>query len=147
METERDSTWPYASLLFYGFFGSHDAEGRRLVRRTISAWLLIMAGMLTLGADWAGGARWAMVAIVVLGGLLMVWANRRYVASLDELAASIQLGSFAVAYGVVVVMILGMIAVAFALDRMIDPLILLVVFPMAEPVRGLILARLARRYE
>jgi len=143
--------WPYASLLLFGFFGSNTPEGKRLVWQTMPALLVIVA------------AAWALLGIIprllpgaVLAGLIpaavafIFWANACYLGTLDELSRRIQVEAFAFTYGAVMVLAAAIVAVLLAVPdeaaRFGHPAAYLVLLVLVEPLRGLALVVLARKY-
>lgn len=146
-DEDTRADWPYGTLFFFGFFGTETPEGRRLAWQ--SSALLVFFLVCVLGLrDGYGRAFPDVLWVVGIPGSVvgLWWAYARYLGALDELSRAIQLKAFAVAYGAVMTLVAGALAVAW-----IDPapavpehLVLLPVF--AEGFRGLALAVLARRY-
>ena len=82
-EEEGKASWPYATLVFFGFFGTATPEGRRLARWTAMATVGAAIGGAGLASGWPGGPGrlvWAvgMVALaeVVRGAALAFFARR-----------------------------------------------------------------------
>lgn len=146
--TEQEASWPYASLLIFGFFGTDSPEGRRLARQTtiILGLMVIAAFVLSLpGVPLA--VRIAAAALLPLGVLGMGLSYAAYIRDLDELSRSLQLKAFAVAYIAVMTIALGIVAYdVLTPGPVVFDAGVLVLLVIAEPVRAAALAWLARRY-
>ena len=145
--TQGGSEWRYGSLLFWGFFGRDTPEGRRFGRET-TGWLALLAlAAVTASVGWLPAATLGVgLPVVVLG---IAWSYARYLSRLDELSRRIQMDSFAVSYGVA--MVIGAVLAGWGLVNpegvgAISPAAVFVVLACAEVVRGVVLVRLARRY-
>ncbi len=150
VELERDGeSWPYASLMFFGFFGTSTPEGRRLARWTTAATLGLALGLGGLAFGWPSGpARLVWVVLVPMMVVLMAFAYARYLAALDELARLIQLQAFAVAYGFAMLVAAGLYVYALAGEaHEVNGVLAAAMFGLAEVVRGAALAVFARRHE
>ncbi|HEY8379995.1 MAG TPA: hypothetical protein VIK91_26075 [Nannocystis sp.] len=148
-EAEGKASWPYATLLFFGFFGTATPEGRRLAQWTALATVGAFIGGAGLASGWPSGPGrlvWAALAPAMM--ILLAIAYVRYLAALDELARLIQLQAFAVAYGFTMVVAAGFLAYAFtAADPDIHGAWAAGMVALAEVVRGAALAFFARRHE
>ena len=155
------SSWPYADMLGFGYFGSGTPEGRRHRNRGV-AWLAVFVVSALAAAPtslpWAIRVICAVAAPMAWAGI--VWSNVRYFSELDELSRLIQLEAAALSYGVVIVLAsiwyaLGVLDVPGTVReagvaatqggghaRSIWPLLVLLV--VVEPLRGLALVRFAR---
>lgn len=147
-QEEGRASWPYATLLFFGFFGTATPEGRRLARWTAIASAGAAAGA-GLALEWPSGPGrlvWAAVAPAMI--IVLAVAYVRYLAALDELARLIQFQAFAVAYGFTMVVAAGLLAYAFtAPDPDLHAGWAAGMVALAELVRGAALAFFARRHE
>lgn len=145
---DEQAAWPYASLLLFGYFGSGDAGGRQLGRRTTAALALIV--LAAIGASGAFGtgiphAIWALA--IPLGVALIGWSYAVYLGTLDELSRMIQLQAMAFAYFATMVLFFTAIAIGLVQPdvRLTGLPVVLVVF--AEPLRGLALVYFARQHQ
>lgn len=141
-----DSEWPYASLLFWGFFGLDTPEGRRFGLETAGWFALLALAAVTAAVGRVPAALGVALPIVVLG---LGWSYTRYLSRLDELSRRIQLDSFAVSYGAAMALGAGLAGWAMVDPEglgAISPAALFWVLGGAEVVRGVVLVRLARRY-
>lgn len=147
---EDDATWPYASIILFGYFGAHTPEGRRLAVRTMAGILVVAVAILILELG-VGGPWITLVAAVAIpaGVALIILENARYLRRLDELSRSLQVQAFAVGYGAAMLIMAALLAIHLAVPSTWGlhqiPMVALLV--MAEPIRGAALARLARRHE
>lgn len=152
VETKRvdgddKAEWPYASLLLFGFFGAHTPAGKRLVRETAMALFLIVGSMVLVrtGVRAAG----LLGAVMLPGAVAWIgWAYARYLRALDELGRTMQLKAFAFSYGVAMTLaaaVAGLGTAGYPASG-IEPMAFLVILVLTEPIRGLALAVLARRY-
>lgn len=141
-------------MLVFGYFGSGTPEGRRHLNRSV-AWLavFVVAALVARFAvlPWPARLLCGVAVPVAVAGI--VWSNLRYLSELDELSRLIQLEAAAFSYGAVMVLA-GMWFSAGALGlveqsqgthgRSILALWVLPSLLIAEPLRGLALALLAR---
>jgi hypothetical protein len=139
--------WPYASLLLFGIFGTDSPEGKRYLRRTTIALLLAGVGARTLHSP--AFATRSIGATAIIGGVFAIsWAFVRYMSELDELSRRIQLEALAIAYGCVMMLAfiwfalvsVGSQATAVSPAQAVGWLL------MAEPLRGIALIHVAKRY-
>lgn len=138
--------WPYATLFFFGSFGAHTPAGRRLRRESALSLALVIAGTILVNAGLTVPVVIGAIGLP-LGVAGMAWAYSRYLGSLDELGRLVQLKAFAFSYGAVMTVgaaLTGSWRVAGG--GAIDPLVFLAVLVLAEPLRGLSLVVLARKY-
>lgn len=150
---ERDdrehSSWPYASLLLFGYFGSGTPVGRRLRNRSWAALLTFLGAIVV--APFTG--RWAVAHVVVALAMpgavaVIVWAYMRYLGELDELSRLIQLEALAFSYGAVMTVAaiwFGFFETGLQFTPRTTVGTLFVSLLTAEPARGVALAVLARR--
>lgn len=141
-----DSSWPYASMIGFGYFGANTPEGRRLAVRTLAALAVVCAGLVGLSPQFPLAVRLLSSVGLVGGVAFMFRENVVYVRGLDELSQMLQVQAMAVAYGAV----WTIVAVLYATSLLLGPLsgpVWLVGLVLAEPIRGYALARLARRHE
>lgn len=147
-ESDREVGWPYASLLLFGYFGSGTEAGKALARQTTVALVLLLFvgvfGIHETGPLPGPAPLWAVVATGAVA--FIAFAYSRYLGALDELSRVIQLKAFAVAYGSAMTLLVGIWALGLALNGEPFPWTPLAVLA-AEPIRGLALALVARRYE
>lgn len=146
-EYDESAEWPYASLAFFGFFGTGSPAGKRLARRTTGFLLLFVVSM--LGLD--DGFRAVFPDLLWLVGLPgavvgLWWSYARYLASLDELGRMLQLKAFAAGYGAAMTLLAIALAVAWIHPTPRVPWELLALPIFAEGFRGLALAYVARQY-
>ena len=146
--TEQKTSWPYASLLIFGFFGTDSPEGRRLAQQTTVLLGLMVIGAFVLSLPGVPLAvRIGAAALLPLGALGMGFAYAVYIRDLDELSRALQLKAFGVAYIAVMTIALGIVAYNILTP---GPVVfdagVLVLLVIAEPVRATALAWLARRY-
>lgn len=144
----NDSAWPYASLLFFGFFGSDTPAGRRLAWRSTVALLVFGVAAVALGGSFAQPVPDIVWVLAIPGAVLAIgWSYARYLASLDELSRLIQLKACAFSYGAAMVVAFGLVALGMADTggaAVAGRFLWLIAF--VEILRGLALVRLARTY-
>lgn len=147
-ETEEErAEWPYASLIFFGFFGTKTPAGKRLAWRTTA----FLALMVVCGIGLRDGYRTPFPDLLWLTGvpgsaLGIWWSYARYLKALDELSRAMQLKASTFAYGAALTLMLTGIAVALIDPTPEIPRQLLALPVLAEVVRGVALAYLARQY-
>lgn len=151
-EPDRDETrWPYGSLLLFGYFGAREPAGRKLAIRTTVALAAVVLAVLALEGVLLRSVPAAVWALVIPAAVIgMVWANAAYLRTLDELSQTIQLKAFAFAYGSVMVLASAYFALLLAHPAAAGWLGaggFMVWLIVAEPLRGLALVHLARRFE
>jgi hypothetical protein len=147
-ETNDESSWPYASLLLFGFFGHNSPGGRKLSWRTGGALVLfLVAAMGIQGALGPIIPQPVWITLVPVSILAIAAAYVVYLRGLDELNRRIQLEAFALAYAATMVIYFAAVAVSVRdmshLPR-VPGLTYLIVF--AEPLRGAFLVYLAKKY-
>lgn len=145
----RGAAWPYATLLFAGYFGADSPGGRAFRRRVWTAALALpVVGFLSRmpGLREIPAPIWALTLPGIVAAV--VWACVRYLAELDELSRLIQLESLAFSYGV----LMTLAALWCALDQAGLPVVrsmsgywIFVFLMLAEPLRGIVLVIQARR--
>lgn len=143
LEHKKEASWPYATLLLLGFFGTGDPAGKRLAWRTTGGLLLLIAAF--IGAEAARGYSALANALLLTTPLtvaFLVWSYKEYLGALDELSRKIQLEAFAWAYGAALVVLVGWFALVTATGVYVSPLWIL----LTEGFRGLALVMVARRY-
>jgi hypothetical protein len=150
---EKDlSRWPTGWILGYGTLGSRNPAGRRYhIRSAIALILFLIVWPVTFWLQLEDqGVVWKIIAGLTPGVAYgyIAWEARRYWQSLDELGRRLMLESAACTYlvGIAAGMFFGGISFLF-FDHpwalfLFNPLW----FIMLEPVRGIILYRLTRRY-
>jgi hypothetical protein len=155
METPESSQWPIVSMLSYGTFGMKTPAGRRYhLRSAFVLVALLIFWPLTFFLWWfetGPSLLWRAIAGLAPGLAVsyIAWEARRYWLSLDELARRLQLEAAAYSYLVACVAstLFGGLSFIFIGHSWAwlwcNPLW---VFVIAEPVRGVILYFLARRY-
>lgn len=143
------SEWPYASLFFFGFFGSDTKAGRLLAWRSTAALLVFVIAAMVLGGAIPQPLPDIVWVLAMPGAVGAIgWAYARYLETLDELGRLIQLKACAVSYGAAMVFAFALIAVGFARPGLVDaPLNYLPFIALVEVVRGVALVHLARAYE
>ena len=148
MRTTSDqdtTTWPGSSLLVWGTFGTSTPEGRRYHRRCCLALGVLFVGyFIAAGLPPAAGD---IVTAVLPGAMFgfISWEFRRYLNALDELARRIQLEALAWTYltGLTISSALGGVMLAYDLRPWFpNPFW----FILLEPIRGLWLYMVSRRY-
>jgi hypothetical protein len=133
-----DASWPLFSMFFLGFFGAaHSAADREFRRRSWIAFTLLFAGQ-TVAALAAVGY-WPRVTIAVIAMSYLVTAWWRYLSTLPELERRLQLEAVALTYVIGFGVILTL---AICVRQPVDARYFLVI----EPVRGLLLVVLSRKY-
>jgi hypothetical protein len=146
-EREDSATWPYTSILVFGFFGADTPAGRRLAWRTtfaLAAFLMFSVGVHDAVLPAVPAAFWVVgLAVSVVGIGLSYWL---YLRALDELSQLLQLKAFAFAYGCVMVIAATLFGASIALTDALRPQHWLALLVIAEPLRGAALAYLARRH-
>lgn len=149
-QSTRGTTWPYASLLFVGFFGVRTPEGRRLAWRTTAALAAIVVAFMGLGGAfgaWVPRPVWALLIPASVCGI--AWAYTRYLRELDELSRLIQLRAFSFAYAAAMVLFAAVVAFGAVQAEPGEPVssgpVLWIL--LAEVLRGVALAYIARQYE
>lgn len=149
---ERSSEWPYASLLVVGVFGVRSPAAKKTLFTTTLALLLVVVSLLGLGDRIAHGVGdWVWAMVLPLAVAWIVWANVGYLRSLDELGRTLQLKAFALSYGAVMTLAAVLVGVVNAMTAAggyatVDAHVFFLVLVLAEPIRGVALAVLARNY-
>ena len=138
----QQASWPWRSMFWCGDFGG--PAGKHYRRRAWSALLVLAAGTAAFVAAHRYGylgdsaIRWGLGILAALVFGYIHTQFYRYLGEIDELARRIQLEAVLFAYSAV-----GIAAVTLgAMDWRINPLW----FFLAEPLRGIALALVARRY-
>jgi hypothetical protein len=145
-----DPQWPMKSILLVGYFGNKTPEGRRFLNRCWGAfaalaitWLTWIVISLTLYHHPPGRVDGIVLRLSLGAGYAYVaWALWKYLAELDEFTRELQYKAIALTY------LTGFAAVSFVglltdyTHWPVDPLYFLAL----EPVRGLYLWLLVRRY-
>lgn len=138
--------WPYATLFFFGSFGTHTPAGRRLRRESGLSLAVVVAGIILVNAQLPVPVLIGAIGLA-LGVAGMGWSYSRYLGSLDELGRLMQLKAFSFSYGAVMTLAAALTGAWRVVGGgTIDPLAFLVVLVLAEPLRGVALVVLARRY-
>jgi hypothetical protein len=143
---DEGAEWPYASLVFFGFFGTGSPAGRRLAFRTTAFIVLSVVSILGLSDGFEAFFPDLLWLLGLPGAVLgMWWSYARYLGSLDELSRTIQLKGFAAAYGAAMTLLAGSLAIAWFDPSPRVPWELLALPVFAEAVRGMALAYVARQ--
>jgi hypothetical protein len=146
---EDGAPWPYASLFFFGFFGTDSPAGKRLAWRTTWGLGLFLLGAFLLAPQHTVTSVGGFLAMP--GGVLLIGrAYRSYLRELDELSRTIQLEAFSLAFGAA----MTLMAILMAVEMVAPPgthlgpgtAPLATWLLLAEPFRGLALVIVARRY-
>ena len=140
---DRDASWPLFSMFFLGFFGAaHSDADKEFRRRAWIAFAILFAGQ--LAAVFAanavhGDSYWPRVAMAIIAMSYLVAAWWRYLSTLPELERRLQLEAVALTYviGFGVIM-----TIAIGVRQPVDARYFLII----EPVRGLLLVVLSRKY-
>lgn len=147
---EEGTEWPYASLLFFGFFGRKSPGGKRLIWETLAGLALFVVAAVALRGDIGSTSiEAASVLALPLAVGIIGWAYSRYLKALDELSRLLQLKAFAFSYGAVMALAFGMAGLIMAEPPWLgaeSPVMYLGLLVLAEPLRGVALAYLARKY-
>lgn len=145
-EKHERVSWPGFAMVALGTFGSDTAAARRYHRRVFGALALLVVWLIGLPALTGVSGRGLVAAATPIMGLLFLafitfefWL---YLKSLDELARRMQFEAMAYTYmiGMLLAVTLGIAAIYFGWR--LNPLW----FIFLEPVRGLCLYWLSRRY-
>jgi hypothetical protein len=146
---QQDSGWPACSIFLYGTFGAQSEAGARYHRRCIAAFAVLVLGeiLLALVAFRAPYGVGRLAGAFLPGAVFgyIVWAFRRYLLELDELARRMQLEAMAWTYlsGIPVAVLLGTLAFVYDWHSwLFNPLW----FIALEPVRSVWLYFVSRRY-
>lgn len=141
-QDKKNSEWPYGSLLLMGFFGTDSPEGKKLAIRSLLTVLLFIAGF--IGAQIFESSTLTSVgaSLMPLSILLIFYSYVVYHKSLDTLERLIQLTAFAASYGTV----LFIAVTIYALNLVSCFSLPLVLFLLAEPVRGMCLYFISKSY-
>lgn len=142
---DADASWPYGSILLWGTFGSRSPEGRRYHRRTTAALIIMVLSFLVFGA-WADRGVISLALALTPGATFAFvgWEFVRYLQSLDELARRLQLDAIAWTYGIG--MVAATLVAGFGMQSGHPATVNPAWFLVLEPVRGVVLYRLARRH-
>lgn len=149
--TESPSSWPYASLLLVGTFGARSPAERRLAVWSALALTACVAALFALAAGVESALARYLLALVLPGSVATIGrAQALYLRSLDDLSRRIQLEAAAFAYGAA--LFLGFAWVGWLAAHGIGDVAtagpgLLMSLVLAEPLRGIALVRVARKYE
>jgi hypothetical protein len=144
--TEEQGGWPYKSLLFLGYFGMGEPEGKRLFWQVHLAVAVMLISVLMLHfAEATPVPRLVWLATLALAALGIIWAYVHYLRQLDELRLLIQLKALAVAYACAMVYWVLVLSLSVIFGQAMFILVLLWIVP-AEISRGIALTCFARRY-
>ena len=145
----QDSGWPACSIFLYGTFGSQSEAGSHYHKQCIGALAVLVVGEILLAAVafrapyGLGRLAGALLPGAVFG--YIVWAFRRYLLALDELARRMQLEAMAWTYlsAIPVAVLLGTLAFVYDWHSwVVNPMWFIVL----EPVRSFWLYFVSRRY-
>ncbi len=139
-------------MLFFGTFSSRTSEGRRYHIRCYAALFLVVVLLIVafLVRQYVPRLSAAAVAAVPGAGFAYIgWEFRRYLMALDELARRIQLEAVACTYltGLAGAAMAGGLLWAYGGDVQAGWLNPFPLFLLLEPVRGIWLYVVSRRYE
>ena len=140
---KEHSDWPYSSLIILGFFGPDSPGGKKLVAYSVFALFLFIAGF--IGTQILESKGWCGVsaAFMPVSVLILIYANSRYIKSLDTLEKLIQLSAFSASYGAALFIGFVLYALYLATGWHVSPLWLL----LAEPFRGICLYFISKKYQ
>jgi hypothetical protein len=147
---DSSASWPFKTLLFLGTFGDKDPAGRRFHRRGYMAAFALLVVLLL--PKWRLIYPHAVLDWIILVGPgltfgFIAWEFWRYLSSLDELGRRLQLEAAAVAYLVSSTLIGILLGFSYVDPWKIPTLLYLAAWIITiEPIRGIALARLARKY-
>ena len=149
-QPEDEARWPYASLLLFGFYGRKSPGGKRLVRETTIGLALFVVAAVALNTDVESVVLETAFALALPCSVWIIgWAYSRYLQALDELNRLLQLKAFAFSYGAVMALAYGMAGLIMADPVRFgaeSPVVYLGLLVLAEPLRGVALAYLARKH-
>ena len=137
-----NSTWPYSSLLLFGYFGKQAPGGRTLALRTTIAFIIFVTGFIAMDLVENKFVEFLLANTTPLAVLIIMWAYKEYLAGLDELSRTIQYKAFAISYGTSMLFAMTLTTMGFFIGTVFLPV--WVIF--AECVRGIALAVIARGY-
>lgn len=145
MNQDKESTnssWPYSSLLLFGYFGKQAPGGRTLAIRTTSALVILFAGIILISITQNTLLKLALITTSPLAVVIVMWAYKEYLAGLDELSRRIQYEAFAFSYGAAIAIALTLFTASIYLETILLPLWVII----AEAFRGVALVVIARKY-
>ncbi|MGI8402839.1 MAG: hypothetical protein ACR2NS_14725 [Gemmatimonadaceae bacterium] len=147
-QPSEESTWPYASLLIFGYFGGGTAGARQLRWRTAAALVLLAIGVWGISGRFGSFVPQLLWASAIpLAVFMICWAYVMYLRTLDELSRRIQLEAFALAYGAAMVLVFGVVAFSMqSPDHRASLSAITWWLVGAEAFRGVALVHLARKY-
>lgn len=137
-----NSSWPYSSLLLFGYFGKHAPGGRTLAFRTTAALIIFFVGVYLITITQNPLFKLALITTSPLAVVIVMWAYKEYLAGLDELSRRIQYEAFAFSYGAAIAIALTLFTASIYLETLLLPLWVIV----AEALRGIALVFIARKY-
>lgn len=144
----RPASWPWASILVLGTFGPQSAGGKRYQRRTLLAlagFVSVFPALMALASfDEAAAARWVAP---LVGAAVFSFIGRelwRYLSGLDEMERTLQLEAIAITYliGMPIFVAAHFAGAASVWSWHFPP----VAYLGLDVIRGMVLARLTRRY-
>jgi hypothetical protein len=139
----NETLWPIKSMLFIGYYGSNSPGAGKFISTIFLSLILFLIGFITLQIPNELILNISGTAIILLSVVLSIWAQYQYLKKLDDLTKNIQLTGFAFSYGVVVVICMILMSIEFITGYMPSILWILI----AEPIRGIALYKIARRYQ
>lgn len=138
--------WPLGSMFWFGTFGASSGTAARRYHRRCWATLgvALAAGYFSPVAVSALGvsAEAVLGAILSVGFLCIAIFLWQYVSSLDELARRLQMEAMAATYVIGLGAFVVLSSVGLVGGWRIDPM----TFVLLEPVRGVVLVVMSRRY-
>ena len=137
-----NSTWPYSSLLLFGYFGKQAPGGRTLAVRNTIALVIFFVGVYLITITQNPLFKLALITTSPLAVVIIMWAYKEYLAGLDELSRRIQYEAFAFSYGAAIAIALTLFTASIYLETLLLPLWVIV----AEALRGVALVFIARKY-
>lgn len=142
-ENSESTVWPYSSLIMFGYFGYNTPGGKQLFYRTMVAMLLFIIGIFGIVLTETTLVNYLFASLIPISVSIFIWSYIKYLSVLDDLSKLIQLKAFAFTYGAAMFIGFTMYALMMVTNLQISPIWLI----LAEPVRGVVLGLVARRYE
>lgn len=143
-DSNDHSSWPYSSLILFGYFGNSSPGGKKLAFRTSFALLLFVIAFILLATVELVVFKIAALILVPLSVLMIMWAYKEYLSALDELSRGIQYKAFAISYGAAMALAFTLAALTLHTELELPAAPFYVI--LAEGIRGIALAVIAKRY-
>ena len=142
-QNSNDTVWPIKDILLFGYFGSNSPGSSKLVTNLTLSLVLFLIGISSIQASNLLIVTIPSTALIIFSVCLSIWGQKQYISKLDTLNRDIQLSGFAFSYGIVILICMVLMAIEFITGSMPSILWILI----AEPIRGIVLYKIARGYQ